>query len=129
MIAPGAIVKIRSPLLRELNGDDTAWVVERQEPDGRWRVCCKAVDRQGRAIFSGRTASEGHLVLVAPPRVYQAGETVERNGLSYAVARDLGDAVELVAPTTRRPLKGGGALHIPGGNTPRSQRAILCWRL
>ena len=59
MIAPGALVRVRQCGL-------IAWVVERQEPDGRWHVVSKAVDHRGRAVFSGRTAGEGDVMLITP---------------------------------------------------------------
>ena len=90
-----------------------AWVVERQEPDGRWHVVSKAVDHKGHAIFSGRTAGEGDLVLITPAPIYAVGDAIEHDGLQHTVAADLGDAVEVVVPPSRAacPLKGGGHLH------------------
>ena len=118
MISPGAIVRV-------YRCGDIAWVVERHEPDGRWRVCCKAVDHNGRAMFSSRTASENEMVLIQDAPSYQPGATVTHNGVPHAVAADNGDAVELIVPATRRPLRGGGALSIPGGNAVTLSKAEL----
>ena len=104
-------------------------MVERQEPDGSWHVVCKAVDHRGRAIFSGRTAGEGDVVLITPAPVYAGGDTIEHNGVQHTVAAILAMPSSLSSPPRRRPLKGGGHLHIAAGNTPRSARAISHWRL
>ena len=118
MISPGAIVRV-------YRCGDIAWVVEHQQPDGRWRVCCKAVDHKGRAMFSSRTASENEMVLVQDAPSYQPGATITHNGVQHAVAADNGDAVELIVPATRRPLRGGGHLRIPGGNRTTIAKADI----
>lgn len=118
MISPGAIVMCRQT-------SDVAWIAERLDFDGRWKVTSKGIDARGRAVYFGRVAGEGDLTVVTPAPVYQAGETVERNGLNCTVARDLGDAVELIVPASRRPLRGGGALSIPGGNAVTLSKADL----
>ena len=51
-----------------------------------------------------------------PAPTYEVGDAIEHDGLSYIVAADLGDHVELTVQATRFPLRGGGALHVPGGN-------------
>ena len=61
MISPGAIVRV-------YRYGDIAWVVERQQPDGDG-ACAPRHRPKGRAMFSGRTASENDLVLVRPRRV------------------------------------------------------------
>ena len=68
---------------------------------------------------------EGDLALVAPAPTYEAGTTLEHEGMSYTVAADLGDHVELIVPNTRSPLRGGGALHLSGGNTTTVAKSDL----
>ena len=109
MIAPGALVTVRQYGL-------TAWVVERREA-GRWHVVSKGIDDRGRAVYFGRVAGEGDIALITPAPVYEAGTTVEHNGMQHVVASDNGDSITLTVPDSRRPLRGGGHLHIAAGNT------------
>ena len=111
MIGPGAVVVCRQT-------GAVAWVVHSRMANGQqWKLVSKAVDHRGRAVFSGRTAGEGDVVLIAPAPTYEVGDAIEHDGLSYTVAADLGDSVEAVVPSRPRPLRGGGHLHIAAGNT------------
>jgi len=118
MISPGALV------LCSKSGR-TAWVAERRLPGGQWKLVCKAVDHKLREVFSSMTVGEGDLTVVAPAPTYAVGDAVEHNGMQHAVAADLGDAVELIVPATRRPLRGGGYLHIAAGNNITLSKADL----
>jgi hypothetical protein len=62
------------------------------------------------AVFSSRTVGKGDMVLIAPAPTYEVGDAIEHDGLSYTVAADLDDHVELTVQATRFPLRGGGAL-------------------
>ncbi len=110
MIAPGAIVRIR-------RRGDIAFVVQRRALDGGWRVMSKVVDDRSGSVFSGVTVGAGDVIVVKPAPTYEVGAEIEHGGLKHTVSADLGDCVELIAPAFSRPLKGGGALHVPGGNT------------
>jgi hypothetical protein len=117
MIGPGAIVVCRKT-------GATAWVAERHLSGGQWKLVSKAVDHRGRAVFSGRIAGEGNVVLIAPAPVYQEGATVEHNGVQHVIAADNGDSITLIVPATRRPLRGGGWRTSQRATRPRSARAI-----
>ena len=118
MIAPGAIVVCRQT-------GAVAWIVERQEADGRWRVASKEIDDKGREVFNSRTAGQGDLVLIAPAPVFEPGAEIEHDGMQYTVIRDCGDSVELLVPPRRFPLKGGEHLHIPAGNAASIPKSDL----
>lgn len=117
-ISAGAIVTVRQ-------FGNVAWVVHRRVADGRFKCIGKAVDDRGGEALSSRTAGEGDVMLITPAPIYEAGTLIERGGVQYTVATDLGDHVELIVPATRFPLKGGGALHLPGGNTITVAKSAL----
>lgn len=110
MIASGAIVRVR-------RRGDIAFVVHSRGIDGRWRVVSKATDDRSSYAFSSLTVGAGDVIVVKDAPAYEVGAEAEHDGLKHTVSADLGDRVELVAPASRRILNGGGALHIPGGNT------------
>jgi hypothetical protein len=117
MMAPGCVVKVRRQ-------GDIAWVAERRLPGGEWRLVSKAVDHRGHAVFSGRTAGEGEVTLIAHAPTYAVGAEIEHNGLPHVVSRDLGDAVELVVPPHSYKTHGGsssphGRATRRGGVNPR----------
>jgi hypothetical protein len=69
VIAPGSIVKCRQT-------GATAWAVERQLPDGLWRLVGKQVTQFGGEHFIGRTAGGGDLSVVTPSPSYEVGSSV-----------------------------------------------------
>ena len=99
-------------------------MVHRRVADGRFKRIGKAVDDRGGEALSSRTAGEGDVMPITPAPIYEAGTLIERGGVQYTVATDLGDHVELIVPATRFPLKGGGAPHLPGGNTSPVANAL-----
>jgi hypothetical protein len=54
--------------------------------------------------------------VVTSAPTYAPGQQVKFNDLKHTVSRDLGDSVELIVPSSRRPLRGGGALCVAAGN-------------
>ena len=118
MISPGAIVTCRQT-------GSVAWVAKSAAPDGYWYLIAKQMDDRGRSAFIARTAGVGDITVVTPAPNYEIGATVLYEGQSCIVAADLGDDVELVLPASRIPLRGSGALHIPGGNTTCVGKADL----
>ena len=110
MIAPGAIVRVR-------RRGDVAFVVHSSGIDGRWRVVSKTVYDERRSAFSSLTVGAGDTIVVEDAPTYEVGAAVEHEGWKHTASGDLGDQVELIVPASRRPLKGGGALYLPGANT------------
>ena len=96
---------------------DQAWVARAKDPNGRWLLISKLVDDRGRATITARTSSEFDLELARARPTFEVGTKITRNGLELTVSADLGDFVELVIPSIRRPLTGGDHLHIPGERT------------
>lgn len=103
-------------LVRIYKQGDIAWVLDRRMPDGRWKCVSKLVDNMGHQSFSSRTAGEREMVVVQDAPTYQVGTTVEHKGKSFVVVADNGDSLTAIVPASRRPLKGGGYLHVPAGN-------------
>ena len=116
MIAPGALVRVRQCGL-------IAWVVERQEPDGRWHVVSKATDGRGRVGLQRQDRWR---------RRHGAGRgCAEFRGWCHDHAQRLAYTLlppiwaitsSLLFPLTRRPLGGGGALHIAAGQHDHDQQ-------
>jgi len=108
MISSGCIVRINRQ-------GDILWVVHSRTTDGRWK-CVRSVNSWRGERFTSLSVGEGDVVLVAAAPVYEVGVAIMHNGIAHVVLADHGDAVELEVPSSRFPLKGGGALSILSGN-------------
>jgi hypothetical protein len=108
MFNPGDVVRIFR--------HDGIWVVERQEPDGRWRVCSCSTEYRQRGSYTSRTVGEGAMVLIAPAPTYEAGSVVQYRGVALKVLEDTGPLVRFSVAAKAQPLRGTGAVHVPSGN-------------
>ena len=108
---------------------DTLWAIKCREADGRYRVICRTTTprwpKTHGHFSSSRVVGEGELTLVAPAPVYEAGSTLAHEGVQYTVVADLDEHVELIVPASRRPLRGGGHLHIAAGSTLTLNKADI----
>jgi hypothetical protein len=111
-IAPGAIVRV-------LRRGDVAFVVRRRDEfnSRRWQCVAKAFDDRENVLHEGVTVGEGDIVVVREAPTYSPGAQVHFNGVKHTVSRDLGESVELIVPSLRRLLRGGGVLRVAAGNT------------
>lgn len=123
MLQAGDIVTVR-------RFGDTAWVIRRREPDGRYRVVCRTTtprcpDTRG-YFYRGRVVGEGDITaVITPAPTFEVGTTLMHDGKSYVVAADNGDSITLTVPATRRALQGYGVLHVPAGNRIAISKADL----
>ena len=86
----------------------------------------EAVDHKLREVFSSVTVGEGDIAaVIIEAQVFEVGAAVMHNDLEHTVDADRGDAVELIVPATRFPLRGGGGLHVPGGNATTVAKSDL----
>jgi len=118
MITPGSIVRV-------FKQGNTAWVVDSRGFDGRWKVVSKAVDGRNRSALSSLTVAEGDIVLIKEAPTYAVGAEVRYERVDHEVIEDLGELVRLSVPASSFPLRYGGALRRPSGNSAVISKANL----
>ena len=114
-ISPGAICTCRQT-------GAILYAVERKADDGqRWQLRSMLVTHQGSTLPTQRVVGEGDIVLIHPAEAYEPGTTLVYEGVTYEVAHDLGDSVELVVPESSY----RDTLHYEAGNHIVLDKATL----
>ena len=123
VLSPGAICTVRQfgPRL---------FVAQRPEADHRgeptrYRLICKRIDSRGRSDYQAHVAGIHDVVVIHPAETYAVSSTVTFEKVDYLVLEDKGDSIEVGVPEHGAPLKRGGVLRIPSGNTRVLDKAAL----